>query len=137
MGYVATEPIAELRLQQVVYDWQPTNDFFCSGATQGQYLGLEFEITTTQALSQEDPPTYNFLGWEIGAELDGAALEASGIDGMLCLDASQQAPEMGPGETATGWVVLDVPENVTAVTYANLFDFTGEAPKYRWVLAEQ
>jgi hypothetical protein len=139
-GSVATEPIAEIRLQQVVTGWQPSaNSMFCPDPENGQYLGLEFEITTTEALAEEDPPTYTFIGWEIGAEVDGVAIETSGFgSGIFCLESDQQFPsEMEPGQTATGWVVLDVPETVTAVTYENLFDWTGEADSYRWVLADQ
>ncbi len=134
------DPIAELRLAEVVADWQPGADsMFCSEAENGQYLALRFDITTLPALAQEDPPTYTLIGWEIGAEVDGAKLEANRFGaGIFCLDEGQTPPsEMQPDKEYEGWVLLDVPTSVTAVTYDNIFDFTGESQSYRWVLADQ
>lgn len=89
--------------------------------------------------SEEDPPTYTFIGWEIGAQVDGVDIETNGFgSGLFCLTSEQQFPsEMEPGSTYEGWVVLDVPDTVTAVTYAAPFDFSGNATTYRWVLADQ
>lgn len=136
----AGDPIAELRLAEIVPDWQPgANSIMCGEPENDQYLGLRFDITTLPALANEDPPTYTFIGWEIGAEMDGAALDVNGFgSGLFCLDSSEQAPsEMQPDQSYSGWVLLDVPANVTAVTYENFLDFTGAGNSYRWVLADQ
>lgn len=133
------EPVAELRLQEIVTDWQPDDSMFCGEPTNGQYLGLQFEITTLPALADEETPTYTFIGWEVGAEVDGVRIDANGFSGsLMCLSSEQQAPsEMQPNETYTGWIVLDVPDSVTAVVFDDLFDFSGEYPTYRWLLADQ
>jgi hypothetical protein len=140
MGLTATDPIAELRLQEVVTDWQPDgNSMLCSDPENGQYLGLKFELTTTDALAEEDPPTYNFIGWEIGAQVDGVTIESNGFgSGLFCLGEGQQFPsDMEPGQTYEGWVILDVPDTVTAAIYDDPLDFTGDGGMYRWVLADQ
>lgn len=140
MGYTAADPIGELRLQEVVTDWQPSaSSMLCGDPENGQYLGMKFQITTTEALAEEDPPTYTFIGWEIGAQVDGVDIETNGFSsGIFCLSSEEQFPsEMQPGETYEGWVVLDVPDTVTAITYAELFSFSDDANSYRWVLADQ
>lgn len=135
------DPIAELRLAEIVPSWEPASSgVFCGEPENGQHLGLRFDITTLPALADEEPPTYNFLGWEIGAEIDGATLEdANGFaTGLFCLEEDERAPvDMEPEQSYSGWVLLDVPTSVTAVTFNNIFDFTGESDSYRWVLADQ
>ncbi|MBK5249568.1 MAG: hypothetical protein JJE50_09070 [Actinomycetales bacterium] len=129
-----------MRLLQVQESWTVDNNFMCTGAENGQYLALEMQFTTLPALADSSEGTYTFIGWELGAlDASGAPFEeANAFSGLFCLDQSQQAPsEMQPGQTYTGWAVLDVPADVSAVTWTDLFDFTGEAPSYRWVLADQ
>ncbi|WP_420113337.1 hypothetical protein [Pseudactinotalea sp.] len=138
-GNTSGDPIVEVRLLQADLGWQPSgSSMLCSDPENGQYLGLEFEFTTLPALADESTPTYTFTGLELGAEADGVALEANGFSASLfCLNSSERPPsEMQPGETYTGWAVLDVPDSVTAATFEPLFDFTG-AGGYRWVLADQ
>lgn len=140
MGYTATDPIAELRLQEIETDWQPSgSSIMCGEPENGTYLAAKFELTTTDALSQEDPATYTLTGLEFGAQVDGVDIETTGfMSGIFCLDSSEQFPsEMQPGETYEGWILLDVPDTVTAMTYSAPFDFMGTSPSYRWVLADQ
>lgn len=133
------DPVVEVRLLQAELGWQPSSSsVLCSDPENGQYLGLELEFTTLPALADESTPTYTFIGWELGAEADGVALETNGFStGLFCLDTTERpASEMQPGETYTGWAVLDVPDSVTAATFEDMFDFSG-AGMYRWVLADQ
>jgi hypothetical protein len=135
----AGAPVAEIRLIEAVAGWESsTPSSLCSPAENGQYLGLQLEFTTLPALADESTPTYTFIGWELGAEVDGVAIETNAFStGLFCVGSDERPPsDMAPGETYTGWAVLDVPESVTAVTFEDMFDFSG-AQMYRWVLADQ
>lgn len=131
-------PIAEVRLLGTTPGWEPDSTMFCSEAENGQYLAIDLEFTTLPALAEQDPPTYSFIGLEMGALAGDTVIETSAVIGLFCLDTAEQPPsEMEPEQTYTGTVLLDVPEDVTAVTFTNLFDFTGDNGPYRWVLADQ
>lgn len=131
------DPVVEVRLVEAEAGWE-SSEQLCSDPENGQYLGLTLEFTILPAMADESEGTYTFIGWELGAEADGVALETSAFaTGLFCVNTADRAPsEMQPGETYTGLSVLDVPDSVTAVTFEDIFDFTG-ADMYRWVLADQ
>src|SRR5699024_3083938 len=96
-----------------------------------------FEFTTLPALA-DGSETYNFVGFEVGLANDnGTALEANGAAGLFCLGTDQHTPpDMGPGETHTGWAVSDAPAEATHVLWQPFLDFTGAQPTYAWSLSD-
>lgn len=132
------EPEVEVALVSVERNWQPdgAQAVVCPDPV-GEYLALEFEFTTLPALA-EGSGTYSFAGFEIGLANDnGTALEASGVSGLFCLGSDRQAPvDMGPGETFTGWAVVDAPAEGSQVLWESWLDFTGEQPTYAWSIAD-
>lgn len=132
------EPEVEVALVSVERNWQPdgAQAVVCPDPV-GEYLALEFEFTTLPALA-DGSGTYSFAGFEIGLANDnGTALEASGVSGLFCLGSDRQAPvDMGPGETFTGWAVVDAPAEGSQVLWEPWLDFTGEQPTYAWSIAD-
>lgn len=134
------EPVVEVRLLEARPGWSPSQgSALCGDPEQGQYLGVNLEFTILPAKAEESTPTYTFIGWELGAMVDDLEVETSAFaTGMFCVSSDERAPaEMQPGETYTGWSVMDVPEGVTAVTFEDLFDWSSGASAFRWVLADQ
>ncbi|WP_156250400.1 hypothetical protein [Pseudactinotalea terrae] len=138
---ISGEPVVEVRLLEHVVGWQPegTGSTLCGEPESDQYLGLTLEFTVLPAMADEDPGTYTFIGWELGALAGDQVIETSAFaTGLFCVGTEESAPsEMQPGETYTGLSVLDVPADVTAVTWQELFNWSGDASAYRWVLADQ
>lgn len=132
------EPEVEVALVSLQRGWQPegSQSAICPDPT-GEYLALEFEFTTLPALA-DGTGTYSFTGFEVGlANQNGTVLDASGVSGLFCLGGDQRAPtDVGPGETFTGWAVVDAPAEASQVLWEPWLDFTGAEPTYSWSIAD-
>ena len=132
------EPEVEVALVSLERGWQPegSQSAICPDPA-GEYIALEFEFTTLPALA-DGTGSYSFAGFEVGlANDDGTALDASGVSGLFCLSSDQRAPsEVGPGETFTGWAVVDAPAEASQVLWEPWLDFTGAQPTYAWSIAD-
>ena len=142
-GEVATvvggtgESEVEVALMGVERNWQPEGSqaVVCPDP-EGEYIALEFEFTTLPALA-DGAGSYSFAGFEVGLANDrGTALDASGVAGLFCLSTDQRAPsEVAPGETFTGWAVVDAPAEASHVLWEPFLSFS-EQPTYAWSLAD-
>ncbi|QOR69213.1 hypothetical protein IM660_10815 [Ruania alkalisoli] len=132
-------PIVEVRLLQVERNWQPDpNSFICAEA-EGEYVAMEFEFTTLPELADYSEGTWSFSTFELGLLDTGGnkMADISAFAGLFCLDESQQAPsDMSPGETYTGWALMDAPREPGGILWEPWLDFTGEVPTYAWDLAD-
>ncbi len=135
---VSGEPEVEVALVSVERGWQPqgSQTAMCPDPA-GEYLALEFEFTTLPALA-DGTGSYSFAGFEVGLANDnGTALDTNGVSGLFCLNADQRAPsEVGPGESFTGWAVVDAPAEASQVLWEPFLDFTGTQATYAWSIAD-
>ena len=132
------EPEVEVALVSLERGWQPegSQSAICPDPA-GEYIALEFEFTTLPALA-DGTGSYSFAGFEVGLANDnGTTLDASGVSGLFCLGSDQRAPsEVGPGETFTGWAVVDAPAEASQVLWEPWLDFTGAQPTYAWTITD-
>jgi hypothetical protein len=131
------DPVVEVRLVSTEMDWSPgSGGMICPEPENGAYMLVEFEYTTLPALADEEEPTFSELGLSVGSESPSGTADTGFLLGAFCgVDGPPQ--DMEPGGTYSGDVLLDVSDDVTAVTYYNWLDFAGVEPGYRWVLADQ
>lgn len=137
---LGVEPLAEFRLLSVQQNWEPeTWRGTCIPAEEGQYILVEFEVTTLPALADRDSGRYRLQEADFGVEIDGAEASVDLFGSALCKlsvdDALRRAME--PDRTYTGVILMNVPSGeVTAIRFDEI-----TAPHvttvYRWVLADQ
>ncbi|WP_396667364.1 hypothetical protein [Microbacterium sp. R86528] len=98
--FAATDIVLDIECDQ---DWSesPQN---------GHFLGIHFNVETTPELADSDYPwvamsAYDFLVFDS----DGKRLNDPVGTSWACLDESSQLPsQIGPGQSVSGWIVLDV-----------------------------
>ncbi|UFU01716.1 hypothetical protein LQF12_09270 [Ruania suaedae] len=132
-------PIVEVRLLEVERNWEPEAGSMMCSDPEGEYVAMQFEFTTLPELADYSEGTWSFVGFETGLlDTSGNKIaDVSGIDGLFCLDQSQTAPsEMQPGETYTGWALMDAPREPGGILWEPWLDFTGSVPTYAWDLAD-
>ena len=110
----------------------PTCDSgFSETPANGHYLGIHLNVESTPELAEEEFPWVSFTqyGWQ-AYDADGKRLNDPVGNAWTCLDSSQQLPaQIGPGQSVSGWIVLDVASPTGAVVLA-----MGESPVgWEWV----
>lgn len=83
---------------------------YSDAAQNGHYLGIHLNVETTPELAEEAYPSVSFTQYDWQAyDADGKRLNDPVGNAWSCLDASQSLPsEIGPGQSVSGWIVLDV-----------------------------
>ena len=99
----------------------PTCDSgFSETPANGHYLGIHLNVESTPELAEEEFPWVSFTqyGWQ-AYDADGKRLNDPVGNAWTCLDSSQQLPaQIGPGQSVSGWIVLDVASPTGAVVLA-------------------
>lgn len=112
---------------EVIVDFAVTEiavDIECTGTwaaepENGHFVGLRFEIETHPILAEDVVPEFwiaasDFSAWDDNGHRANDVLGTA----YSCLQASDTLPTMiGPGETADGWVVLDLPTDRGTVAF--------------------
>lgn len=107
---------------------------FAEPPENGQYIFLDVSLSTAPDLLQDYGSAEFGLvgGWEVitpSGQTSNAMLESFGA--FTCLPEAQQLPSwLGPGESARGTVVLDVPTPSGTLMFHDLIDSTGWEWKY-------
>ncbi|MFF2488040.1 hypothetical protein ACFVSU_16665 [Microbacterium sp. NPDC058062] len=93
----------------IVLDPECTSGF-ADTPTNGHYLGVHLNVETTPELAQEEFPWISFTQYDWQAyDADGKRLNDPVGNAWSCLDSGQQLPaQIGPGQSVSGWIVLDV-----------------------------
>lgn len=113
------ETVVDFTLTEIVVDFECTADW-AERPVNGYFLGLKFEIATAPELANEVVPEYwisshDFSVWST----DGRRVNDAVGNSYSCLDDSDAVPSsIGPDETVTGWVVLDVPHTSGVIGYS-------------------
>lgn len=97
-------------------------DFACTvdGAESpknGHFVGIHLNVETTPALAQEDFPSVSFSDWAwIAFDAAGKRVNDPTGNAWWCLDSGDELPpDIGPAQSVSGWVVLDLPTDSGAV----------------------
>lgn len=93
---------------------------FASAPANGHYLGIHFNVETTPELAAEEFASLYFTRYDWQAyDANGKRLNDPVGNSWSCLDASQELPsEIGPGQSVSGWIVLDVAATSGSVVLA-------------------
>lgn len=110
----------------------PTCDSgFAETPANGHYLGIHLNVESTPELAEEEFPWVSFTLYDWQAyDADGKRLNDPVGNAWTCLDSSQQLPaQIGPGQSVSGWIVLDVASPTGAVVLA----MGGSPVGWEWV----
>lgn len=95
---------------------------FDQAPVNGHFLGIHLNIETTSELAEESLPWLMFTTYDWQAyDAEGKRLNDPVGNSWSCFDTGQLIPsQIGPGESVSGWMVLDVaaPNGVVALTMA-------------------
>jgi hypothetical protein len=93
----------------IVLDPECTSGF-AEAPANGRYLGIHLNIETTPELAEDEFPWITFTQHDWQAyDAEGKRLNDPVGNAWSCLDSGQQLPvQIGPGQSVSGWIVLDV-----------------------------
>lgn len=101
---------------------EPTCDSgWADEPSNGHYLALHFNVETTPELAQSDYPEVWFSADDFQAyDLDGKRLNDPVGNAWSCMSEASTLPQsIGPGQSASGFIVLDVADEHGAVVLLN------------------
>lgn len=115
------ESVVEFTLTEVEQNYQCTSTIADAPAN-GQYIALHFDVETMPGLTD----SFSITDWEITLfDTEGMRENDSSGNAMWCADASQTLPtSMGPGQRASGVVVLDTALDTGVIVYEPMFSLT-------------
>lgn len=118
----------DLRIVDIETDFQCT-DPYASPSVNGNFIALTFEVETYPELVDADDPYFRMNQHEFRLiSPDGTRENDSIGEGYSCLSAGERFPDqLGPGEKATGKVVLD-----SALTSGFLLYSYQGLPDWEW-----
>ncbi|MDN3495196.1 hypothetical protein QL996_04595 [Planococcus sp. APC 4015] len=101
--------LARFAVTDIVLDTECTSGF-ADPAANGHYVGIHLNVETAPELAQEEFPWVSFTQYDWQAyDTDGKRLNDPVGNAWSCLDSGQQLPsQIGPGQSVSGWIVLDV-----------------------------
>lgn len=101
---------------------RPCSDEYSNAPANGHYLAIHLNIETTPELADEAFAWVSFSQYDWQAyDAEGKRLNDSNGNAWSCLGSSERLPsQIGPGQSVSGWIVLDVasPTGVIALTMA-------------------
>jgi hypothetical protein len=116
---------ATATLQEMV--WDPTCNSSFGGDPEGRLLALRFDVTV--ANPTPDGEAFSMNGLYFNAYSDAAS---TGSAWSLFCEVDPVLPDdIQPGATVSGWIVVDIPEGSTWVTYEPTFGMGGDSAAWR------
>lgn len=119
------ETIVEFTLTDIETDFSCPSDIADEPANE-QFVALTFQVRTYPALAQQEYfDTFSIAAFDMTVFApDGTRENDSSGNALFCLDPADELPrDMGPGEQATGKIVLDTAQQSGIVAYQSyLFD---------------
>lgn len=101
---------AQFAVTDIVVDIDCTDEYADAPAN-GHFVGIHLNVETTPELMQNDPGTLSFAhwGWQ-GYDDNGKRVNDPVGNSYYCMNATDQLPDdIGPGQSVSGWIVLDMP----------------------------
>lgn len=107
--------------------WDPTCNSSFGGDPEGRLLALRFDVTV--ANPTPDGEAFSMNGLYFNAYSDAAS---TGSAWSLFCEMDPVLPDdIQPGATVSGWIVVDIPEGSTWVTYEPTFGMGGDSAAWR------
>lgn len=130
-GLVMTEDgetLATVVLNSIEVDPQCTGDYVRE-AENGHLVALDFSVKTESALADSDNPSFDIAAYDFKViKSDGSTSNAELYTSATysCLKDTETLPdEIGPGETVSGKLVLDVESPEGTLIWKPFYDATG------------
>lgn len=101
---------AQFAVTDIVVDLDCTSDY-AEDPENGHFVGIHLNVETTPELAQEDVSSLSFSAWGWQAfDADGKRVNDPIGNALWCMADGDQLPaDIGPGQSVSGWVALDVP----------------------------
>lgn len=116
---------ATATLQEMV--WDPTCNSSFGNSAEGRLLALRFDVTVANPTPDGD--AFSMNGLYFNAYSDSAS---TGSAWSLFCEVDPVLPDdIQPGATVSGWIVVDIPEGSTWVTYEPTFGMGGDSAAWR------
>lgn len=107
---------AQFAVTDIVVDIACTAEF-ADPAKNGHFIGIHLNVETTPELAQDEIGTLSFSEWGWQAfDASGKRVNDPVGNALWCMDSGDQLPaDIGPGQSVSGWIVLDLPSDHGAV----------------------
>src|SRR5690625_1308902 len=110
-----------------VEPWEDSNSMFCSEPELDGFIAIDVEVTTHGSDYE-----FNVLNLS-AADADGESIsDVNPFTGLLCENPDALPTELSGGETHTGTIIFDVPDDASYVIWEDWLDFTGESEVFLW-----
>lgn len=108
----------------------PCTSEYAEPSKNGHFLGIHVNVETTPELAKEQFPALLFTSYDWQAyDAAGKRLNDPQGNAYSCLDSGEILPsKIGPGQSVSGWIVLDVASPTGAVA----FTMGGSATGWEW-----
>lgn len=107
---------SQFAVTDIVVDVACTAEF-ADTPTNGHFIGIHLNVETTPELAQDEIGTLSFSQWGWQAfDAEGKRVNDPLGNAMWCMDAGEQLPsDIGPAQSVSGWIVLDLPTTTGSV----------------------
>lgn len=104
--------VAQFAVTDIVVDVACTADY-ADPAKNGHLVGIHLNVETTPELAHTTVPSVSFSEWGWQAfDADGKRVNDPIGTGSWCMDSGDQLPaDIGPAQSVSGWIVLDLPSD--------------------------
>ncbi len=108
--------LAQFAATDIVVDIECTAEF-ADASKNGHFVGIHLNVETTPELAQDEIGSLSFSQWAWQAfDANDKRVNDPMGNALWCLDAADQLPaDIGPGQSVSGWIVLDLPTDHGAV----------------------
>lgn len=108
--------VAQFAVTDIVVDVACTSEYADASAN-GHLVGIHLNVETTPELAQDVVGTLTFAEWGWQAyDADGKRVNDPIGNALWCMSSGDQLPsDIGPGQSASGWIVLDLPSPTGSV----------------------
>jgi len=107
---------AQFAVTDIVVDLDCTTGYE-DAPQNGHFVGIHLNVETTPELAQDDIGTLSFSEWGwLAFDAEGKRVNDPIGNAWSCLADSDQLPiDIGPGQSVSGWIVLDLPTTTGSV----------------------
>ena len=112
-------PVVEFTLTDIQHDYQCGE--YSIRSEHGSYVGLHFDVEVFPEWADQDYALGSFMmsSYDFQAfDADGQRVNDVTGNAYSCAEASDELPyDIGAGQSASGWIILDLPEDAEIVAY--------------------
>jgi len=118
LGADSDVTVAQFVVTDIVVD-PVCSSAYAEPSKNGHLVGIHLNVETTPELAQDEIGTVSFSQWAWQAfDANGTRVNDPVGNAIWCMDSGDQLPiDIGPGQSVSGWVILDLPTDHGTVAY--------------------